>query len=87
MHDLTMKIVERGADRPQGVERFYAHFKSSETKSGEILTGTYGDGDTPEDAIANYAPQISEKTLVIDAMLDSRRVIQVPRLKPTPPAS
>lgn len=79
-HGLTMKVVERGAHRSPGVERFYACFENSETKEGCILRGSFGNGDTEAEAIENYAAEISEKLLVTGAFTKDRREIQVPRL-------
>lgn len=61
---FVMEIVER--DNPK-LSRFYAHFKNVESKDGCILSGEFGNGDTPEEAIVNYANSISGKLLVLHA--------------------
>ena len=76
---LTMEVHERPHSE-ESHARFYAHFEDAEVKDGSILCGTYGDGRTEREAIHNYAKAISLKTLVIDAMGDKRREVQVPRL-------
>jgi hypothetical protein len=53
--------------------RFSAQFESCEVSSGSMLEGTYGDGKTPQEAIADYAKQIIGKRLVFYAMSDTRR--------------
>lgn len=79
-HGLVMEIHERR--KPIGdPSRYYAHFKSAEAIEGlHCLIGLYGDGSTPAEAIANYARDISLRTLIIDAMTEHRREIEVPRL-------
>ena len=81
LHGLEMRVVERNL--PVGdPDRFYAEFKSSEVKEGPVLVGTYGNGATPEEAIAAYKNELVVGTcLVIDAFKDTRKEIIVPRLK------
>lgn len=77
-HGLTMVLTER---RKQYIrvphERWLAHFDNCETKDGCILSGTYGQGATTKEAIADYADKITGKLLVIDAYGDNRREIWV----------
>ena len=79
-HNLVMEVHERRY--PVGdPARYYAHFKSAEAREGMCaLIGLFGNGATPEEAIAAYAEEISLRTLIIDAMRTSRREIRVPRL-------
>jgi hypothetical protein len=75
-HKLTMEVYERSL--PIGhKERFYAHFELCEIIDNGVLIGAFGNGRTPEEAIANYATEISMKRIVID---QNRREIEVPRL-------
>ena len=77
--DLTMEIRERRV--PAGSpNRFYARFESCEVMDGRALVGLCGDGPTPEDAVQDYARNIQLKRICIDAMRDSRKEIEVPRL-------
>lgn len=87
LHGLVMEVHER--KKPVGdLSRYYAHFKSAEAREGTCcLIGLFGNGRTPEEAIAEYASVISLRTLIIDAMTKKRREIEVPRLSanPNPP--
>ena len=76
-NNLIMEVHER--DDPK-LPRCYAHFKLSDIKDGSCLIGKYGDGETEQEAIRNYAKEISGKLLVIGAFSSDRRNIQVPRL-------
>jgi hypothetical protein len=84
-HGLVMEIHER---TPQDMgrrwtesSRYYACFKSCDVKDGSILSGTFGNGSTPDAAMAEYAQEISEKRLVIDATSKgTRREIYAPIL-------
>ena len=79
-HDLTMEIHERR--RSIGAkDRFYAIFKSCEVKKGHYLLGSFGDGDTPEHAILQYAKNISGKVLVFNAWSKDRKEIAAWRFK------
>lgn len=80
-HGLQMEVNERsrkdlGDDWPHG--RFYASFKDAEIKDGCVLISTFGNGTTPEEAIAEYAKRILGQRLVIDAGCRNRREIDAP---------
>lgn len=79
LHDLTMEVRERPVAL-QKHGRFTASFEKSEIKDGGLLIGLYGNGNTPEEAIAGYGKQISGKLLVINAYGDpvKRKEILVP---------
>ena len=77
-YKLVMEVHERSSPR---LPRFYATIRGAEFKEREhFLTGLFGDGDTPQEAIDDYAKEISGKVMVLDAMFSSRREIQVPTL-------
>ena len=79
-NNLVMEIHERRLP-DESPSRYYAHFKSAEAREGTCcLIGLFGNGRTPEEAIRNYAREISLRTLIIDAMTEHRREITVPRL-------
>ncbi len=77
-HGLVMGVIERvDPNHP----RFYAEFLNSAVKDGPFLIGAYGDGNTEEEAIADYAKNISLKLLSVDAFNAAlRKIIRVPRL-------
>jgi hypothetical protein len=69
-HGLTMVVRERRADMGPAM-RFYA--------DGSLLVGTYGDGPTPEAAIADYALEIrGGRRLVYGAWTHDRREFETP---------
>jgi hypothetical protein len=81
-HGLKMVVEERfPADHWAG--RYYASFERADVLSGTMLVGEMGNGPTPGSAIADYGWRISRKTLVIDAMRETRRKISVPIITPT----
>ena len=77
---LVMEVRER--KKPVGdPSRYYAHFKSAQVREGTHgLIGLFANGRTPEEAIAEYASDISLRTLIIDARTKEQREIEVPRL-------
>lgn len=77
-YELVLQVHERSSPR---LPRFYATIRGAEFREREhFLTGLFGDGHTPQESIADYAKEISGKVMVLDAMLSSRREIQVPTL-------
>jgi hypothetical protein len=84
-HDLVMEVGERPRwGWKDDSTRWHAAFRRTEVKGDGVLFGVYGDGPTPEGAIADYASKLPGKTLVIDACTDSRLEILVPDLIPDP---
>ena len=75
-HGLVMQVRERGKN---AAWRYYAMFKDVEITDGHFLISAFGDGHTPEEAIANYWPQLSEKHIVVNAYSRDRREITCPR--------
>jgi hypothetical protein len=60
--------------------RYTAKFRGVETKDNPddgILTGTYGNGTTPQQAMMEYVRAIRGKTIVVDAK-ERRRSYLVP---------
>lgn len=84
-HGLELVIRERQMDSWQqahGLKRYIADFRGAEVAlGGGMLRGAYGEGDTEAAAIAAYARQISNESLVIDAWKPTRRELRVPRLE------
>lgn len=76
-HDLIMEVYERdkGIATP-----FYARFKGAEIKDDGMLRSAHGNGYTEEEAINDYASEISEKVLVFGAYITNRKEIRVPIL-------
>jgi len=79
-YNLTMVIGERTVSKDAS-NRYYAHFENAEIKESHLLSFSYGNGRTKEEAIKDYSRQISLKLIVLDAYKDTRKEIQVPRLK------
>ena len=59
--------------------RWSARFEQTEIQEGCFLVGAYGDGDTPVEAIADYAERIRGKVLVHRHWRDGRREYSVPK--------
>ena len=80
-HDLTIIIRER----PEFLwnnGRFTASFEGADEKGDGVLIGTYGNGNSHEEAIRDYAKKISSKTLVFGAYTPDRKEIRVPIIEP-----
>lgn len=76
-HDLTMAVTERSN---LNLPRFYAAFEHTEIVNRSVLIGEYGNGNTEEEAIRDYASKISKKRIAINAYRDSRRELTVPEV-------
>ena len=53
--------------------RWMAQIERAEIKEGSILSGNYGTGKTPDQAINDYIKQIKGKLIVINATSDKYR--------------
>jgi hypothetical protein len=76
-HDLIMVVGER---RSKELPTYYAYFKYTDFKGDGVLIGSFGNGETPDEAIDDYISIISNTTLVINGFKDNRREIKVPTL-------
>lgn len=79
-HDLEMEMHERKREVGDPT-RYYCRFERAELSEGTMLRGAFGNGATEEEAIADYAKEISLGRLVINAYTRERKEIDVPRLK------
>ncbi len=78
-HGLEFIIRER--PEPKGSEmRYSASFRNCEIKEAAILISAFGNGKTPNEAIRDYANEISLRRIVIGAFTSFRKEIEVPRL-------
>ena len=86
-HGLVLTVTERRINlrecqpshAPNGLHRFYCAFRNVDIGRHGVLESTYGNGHTEAEAIADYARQISERHLVIDAGEPTRREVDAPR--------
>jgi hypothetical protein len=76
-HGLELVVDERSMPCSPA-SRYHASFAGTEIKEGPFLSGAYGDGHTPNEAIQNYAMKLRGKTLVVDAYKPTRCEIKVP---------
>lgn len=81
-NNLVMTIRERTTHKDPNM-RFFACFDRTEVKEGCCLSGIFGNGSTPEAAVAQYARRISSQELVVDAFR-KRREIFAPILSSDP---
>lgn len=79
-HGLVMEIRERPLDCMR-LGRFIASFKDCEEKGDGVLISAYGNGNTEEEAISDYARRISGKTLALHSTSISRKDVRVPILE------
>lgn len=84
-HGLTMEIAERTrTDLARCFDyskmRFYAAFKGVDVSDGCMLSNSHGNGGTEDEALQDYARQISGKKLVLGAFTAERREIYAPEI-------
>jgi hypothetical protein len=79
-NDLHMIVMERDKDFRNSDSRYYAQFEGAWVKEGGFLAGKFGNGRTPEEAIVDYIPRISEQTIVFGDGTTKRRELKVPIL-------
>ena len=58
--------------------RWIAHFEDCEVKEGPILSSTYGEGNTANEAIFSYVDKIRNQTIVMYAYSEKRKEFRVP---------
>lgn len=70
--DYHLDVFQWNNGRERGIS---VHFQDAEIKDGMFLVGTFGSGQTFEEACEDYIRQISGKTLVFHAYTDHRKEI------------
>lgn len=79
-HGLEVEVKERS--RASGLDRYYVSLlhpdKCVETVSSGGFSSTHGNGNTPDEAAADYARQLAGQCLVIGARRPDERRIDVP---------
>ena len=63
-----------------GTQRFYVYFKEGEVMQGGCLIGSYGNGNTIDEALKDYAKQISCTRMAFGAYTPNRKEISFPKL-------
>jgi len=66
-HGFELIVNERGNDRSRGVERYYASFKDVEILDKGMLIGAVGNGNTPDEALYDYAKRLAGRKIVFKA--------------------
>lgn len=80
-HNLVMEINERDPNEHPNLPRYYASFEHCEVKGDGVLIGEFGNGETPEEAMENYAKRISNKRLVLLIPGKDRFELKAPMLR------
>lgn len=78
-YGLALRVKAR-AKPANSRETFYAAFDGVEIARGPILTSSYADGASPEEALGSLASRLSGEVLVVDAHKPSRRTFTAPKL-------
>lgn len=74
---LTLTVRERGGDRGRLLQ-YFAYFSNVEVMRRGMLASLSGDGNTPDEAAADYARQLAGKRIAVDAYTPKRVEIDVP---------
>ena len=73
--------ITRYANQENRYTASFEHTEVKESRNSGILCSSYGDGNTPECAMNDYAGKISNKWLVLNAYTDNRKEFGVPSLE------
>jgi hypothetical protein len=73
-HDLEMVVRERSREMV-GLPRYYASLNGVESMERGMLCSSAGNGNSVEEAIADYAQQLRGKRIVVDAMRKRREFV------------
>ena len=78
LSELTKsQIVLRNRTDPT-LPRWYGGIEHAEAKDGDILSSTYGNGDTPSEALENHVAHLRGKLLILHSMGPDRAEFNVP---------
>jgi len=63
--------------------KYYVKFEHSEIMEGGSLIGSYGNGDTIDEALENYCKEIQNKRMAFNAYTPNRREVVCPKFTHT----
>lgn len=78
--ELEVNEREDGMSDTLNPRRFYAFFKEGAVKEGAFLISVTGNGDTIDEALQDYANQISFTRMAFLSHTDSRKEVSCPKL-------
>lgn len=78
--ELVVNERAINSESPAGIHKYYAQFQNAEVMSGGFLTGKYGNGNTVDQAIADYCREVSNCLVAFNAYSEDRIEIQFPKL-------
>lgn len=83
-YDLMLEMKERGPDLRTRFKlpRWHCSFPNLETLEPGVLVHSFGNGETQEEAIADYCSKLSGSETKIDAYRPGCRKIEIPQLIP-----
>lgn len=69
-------------ERPSNLRlpKFYVSFENSDVMNDGVLIGSFGNGDTIDEALQNYCKEVSCKKIVFGVYTNSRDEITLPKL-------
>lgn len=73
-----LEVTERPSRA--GLHRFYVSFKEGEVMQGGCLIGSSGNGNTIDEALQDYAKQISCTRMAFGSYTNNRKEISFPKL-------
>lgn len=75
---IELEVKNRGLKSSLPI--FYVSFPKSEIASKGMLIGKFGNGNTIDEALKDYADELSEETIIFNAYTSSRKEIKSPIL-------
>jgi len=80
-HGLILQMYERSKiGYYEKLPRWYCSFAGVEILGDGVLIGASGNGETEQEAMIDYASQLTMQTIVINSYRKDRIEIKVPRL-------
>ena len=81
--EISVELELKERSEKSNLPKYYVSFPGGEVMYRSTLSSSFGNGETMDEALEDYAKQISNETLVFGAHGISRREIKCPRLKHT----
>ena len=78
--ELGIELVMNERNHRLGLKKFYVSFPRLESMEGSCLISYSGNGETMDEALKDYAEQLSCRRIVIDAYKSERKEIELPKI-------
>lgn len=78
--EIGFELVVNERPKSDTVSKYYVAFEGGEVMQGGCLLGSFGNGNTIDEAIRNYCLEVETKRMAFGGYTDDRKEVVIPKL-------